>query len=666
MLSKDNHITTLPFIGDKQAEKLERLNILTIYDLLTHFPVKYSDNRKITLIKDIGIEDSAVIKAEITNIKTIYTRFRKSIIKTTVKDTSGEYELTWFNQPYLSKVFRKGDIYTYVLKKSAKTGKIYCKSYEKILEFDSQGEGGKIQPQYPQTKGITSKWLKARLKYILQNIDFLDLPENALENQHLLHLEQSFNEIHFPSNDDLLQKSIKRLQFEELLALQIGIYKRQQEVISLGGISINTNLEDLTEIISNLPYTLTDDQLSTLKEIIEDIKNDKPMNRLLNGDVGSGKTIIAILAIYLVHQAGYSSIVLAPTTILAKQHYQTFKNFFDTFNFNVDLITSSESIENSDDANRIIIGTHALLHRKNLPENTALVIVDEQHRFGVKQREQIRNNITKNHQPHYLMMTATPIPRTLTNILYTDMSVSFLRNMPINRKPVKTFVLENSKKHDCYDWIREKISNENKQAYLVFPLIEESENSKKLSVVKAYDDFCKNNFKGIKAGLLHGKMSDDEKNQIMTDFKDNKISILFSTTVIEVGIDVPNATIILIESAEFFGLAQLHQLRGRVGRGDEQSYCYVIPSKENENEEEILKRLKYFAKNNSGFDISQFDLESRGPGEVFGYKQSGIPNLKIANILDSQMVIKTKKFVEESLKIGYKPFFKDPSETIET
>lgn len=661
MLSLNDKVTSVPYIGDKQADKLGRLGISTVYDLITHFPAKYLDNRRISLIKDLGFEESSNIVATIDDIRTVYTRYRKVIVKTKIRDSSGTYEIDWFNQAFLSRVFRKGELYLFNMKRSARSGKLYCKSYEKV-DDDYTSSGGKISPQYPQTKGITSKWLRSRIRSVLDKISqnsIVDLPEEIKQEEGLISLNDAIEQIHFPSDERSLELAKDRLSFEELLSLQILLYKQKKLLSLKDAISIDIDRNNLLDIISKLPFSLTDDQIDSLKNIIDDLGKKTPMHRLLNGDVGAGKTIVAILSMYLVHEAGFSSIILAPTTILAKQHYETFKKFFDPFNINIDLITSDDRIEHPDDSNRMIIGTHALLYRDDLPDNTALVVIDEQHRFGVEQREKIKNTISKTFQPHYLMMTATPIPRTLTNVLYSDMQVSMIRSMPSHRRPIRSFVVENDKKDDCYKWLLEHILETDEQAYIVFPLIEDSDKVQRLAVTTEYKNLKKIYFNEVETALLHGRMKENQKSEIMNDFMNNRTKVLFSTSVIEVGIDVPNSTVMIIESAESFGLAQLHQLRGRVGRGDKQSYCYVIPSKEIEEKEMNIDRLEYFSKNCSGFDIAEYDLKHRGPGEVFGTQQSGIPNLKIADLLDTDMVLRTKQYVERSLESGYVPFFRD-------
>jgi len=369
-----------------------------------------------------------------------------------------------------------------------------------------------------------------------------------------------------------------------------------------------------------------------------------PMNRLLNGDVGSGKTVVASIAAYNAFLSGYSSIIMVPTTILAKQHYETISKLFEKFNIQVQLRITKKTIESSNQP-QIIIGTHALLYNTELPQNTGLVVVDEQHRFGVEQRTKISSKKNAELLPHYLTMTATPIPRTLTSVLYGDMDISLILNKPKDRLPTKTYLISPKKREECYKSIAKKVkeSNFDEQVFIIFPLIEESEKIDAKAATIEYENISKTWFQGLNTELLHGKMKEDEKNKILDDFKEKKIQALFSTSVIEVGIDMPNATMMVIDSAERFGLAQLHQFRGRIGRGDKQSYCFIIPNKYSS---QTRSRLSYFAKNNSGFDVAEFDLKSRGPGEVYGLRQTGIPLLKVADITDFDLLNESMEIAE--------------------
>ena len=354
------------------------------------------------------------------------------------------------------------------------------------------------------------------------------------------------------------------------------------------------------------------------------------MYRLLNGDVGSGKTVVAAAAAMITAKAGHSTIIMAPTTILAQQHYESLSKLLNDFDVKTQLLTAGMELEPTLKS-QVIIGTHALLFNKHLPENIALVIVDEQHRFGVSQREKLLAESQEGTRPHYLTMTATPIPRTLTNVIYGDMEVSVIKEMPKHRIPIKSHFVPNSKRGDCFKWVLKQIisSEKTEQAFIVFPLIDESDNSESKAATAEFEKLSKTAFKDLKVGLLHGRMKDDDKNQILEDFKNKKYNVLFSTTVIEVGIDIPDATIIVIEDADRFGLAQLHQLRGRVGRGKLKSYCFVLASAQIDENLKAQERLDYFCQNNSGFDVADYDLKARGPGEVYGVKQSGFQSLKL-------------------------------------
>jgi ATP-dependent DNA helicase RecG len=408
----------------------------------------------------------------------------------------------------------------------------------------------------------------------------------------------------------------------------------------------------LNKYIKTLPYNLTNDQNSAIEEILDSLDSEKPSNILLNGDVGSGKTVVAASAILNAISNGYSAVLLAPTTVLAKQHYTTFQNLFKDLSIEIDLCISKNKII-SDADNKLIIGTHAILFQKELPEDLNLVIIDEQHRFGVEQREHFRKD--GKFSPHYITMTATPIPRSLTEIFFGNLDVIEIKEKPSIRKEIKTFYTPYKKRNDCFEWINKHIKESKRndkpeQTFIIYPLIEDSANYSSKSVLTQYEILNKENFKDLKVEYLHGRLKEEEKTKLLEDFKDHKFDILISTTVIEVGIDIPDATIMVIEDAERFGLAQLHQLRGRVGRSDKQSYCYVIPGMQIDNEDKVKERLKYFADHSSGFDVAEYDLQTRGPGEVYGKLQSGTLNFKVASIQDIKTLKKARSVAKKILK----------------
>jgi ATP-dependent DNA helicase RecG len=434
-----------------------------------------------------------------------------------------------------------------------------------------------------------------------------------------------------------------------MLALAIKVEEQQRYLQNLTAKPIKVNSKLSNQFIKSLPYELTNDQNQAVEKILEEINSDKPSNILLNGDVGSGKTVVAAIAILNAISNGNSAILIAPTTVLANQHYQTFLEIFKDFNIDIDLCISSKKIMSNAD-NKLIIGTHAILFQKELPQDLNLIIIDEQHRFGVEQREHFRN--TKGESPHYISMTATPIPRSLTEIFFGNLEVLEIREKPSIRKEIETYYTPYPKRKDCFKWVQEKIleSNNEEQAFIIYPLIEDSENYTAKSVLTEYENLKEKDLNKLKVEFLHGKLKASEKTELLERFKNKEFDVLVSTSVIEVGIDIPNATIMVIEDAERFGLAQLHQLRGRIGRSDKQSYCYIIPGQEVEKDSEQQERLKYFASHSSGFDVADYDLQTRGPGEVYGNLQSGVLQFKVASIHDIPTLRKARKVAKQLVK----------------
>jgi ATP-dependent DNA helicase RecG len=461
----------------------------------------------------------------------------------------------------------------------------------------------------------------------------------------------AYSNIHFPENKTLAKESQKRLAFDELFIIQLSaaLVKKEWEKEKVGHqFKIDKTItEKINTFINKLPFQLTSAQNRAVKEILDDLSKNKPMNRFLQGDVGSGKTVVAAIACYLAYLNGYQSLFMAPTEILAKQHFQTLSMLFKDYSLKIGLQTKSEKINNKRNNSpisdfNIIIGTHALLNEKLQFNQVGLVIIDEQHRFGVRQRAMLKE---KGINPHLLTMTATPIPRTVALVLYGELDISYLDEMPKGRLPVKTYLIPQEKRADAYSWIKKQIKEKNESVFIVCPLIEESnvETMKSVKAAKKEFENLKEIFSEFKLGLLHGKLKTKEKNKVLEDFRSDKIKILVTTPVVEVGIDIPQATIMIIEAAERFGLAQLHQLRGRVGRSDKQSYCFLFT---NSKSAKITERLTFFAKNNLGIKLAEYDLQTRGPGEVYGEKQHGFIDLKIASFTDYHLISQTKKAVD--------------------
>ncbi len=652
-------ITEIKGIGEKLAEKFSKLNIETVQDLLFHIPFRYQDTSSIISIQEFKERGEGTFLAQIEKVSTAY--LRKKITTVRVKDDTGFLNLTYFNQTYLQKSLKKGDIYLFSAKITQRGNRknVYNPKFE-IFKEDPQKQTdlGKLVGIYPETKGLSSRIIRSKISDLQKETGYFKkllkdpLDKETLNEFRLISLSDAISKIHFPESQEDIDDARKRLAFDEMLRIAFKIetqaLKQQKEVSE----PMDIKSEILNDFIKSLPFELTDDQNKAVEEILEDTSKEKPMNRLLNGDVGSGKTVVSAIAILNTIKNGYSSILIAPTTVLAKQHYETFNKIFKNFNIDIELCISTKKIIKRVD-NKLIIGTHAILYEKELPKDLNLVVIDEQHRFGVEQREYFKEKTEKS--PHYLTMTATPIPRSLTEVFFGGLNVSEIRQKPKYQKEIKTYFTPYRKREDCFNWIKNKIKESKKnsiyenQVFVIYPLIEESEKLNAKAVLVEVE-YLKKLFKGLNVDFLHGRLKEKDKEKLLKDFREKKIQVLVSTTVIEVGIDIPDATIMVIEDAERFGLAQLHQLRGRVGRGEKESYCFVIPSSSVEKNSPSQKRLIYFANHNSGFEVAEYDLESRGPGEVYGLRQSGIPVFKVASIHDIKLLNKARKLAKIYLK----------------
>ena len=611
-------------VGEARAKTLNKLGIYTLNDLITYYPRDYEDRRLITNISET--EDGKKYTIEATVISPVVTRMLgryKSVEKVLVHDETGEICITWFNQPYIGKQIKMGEKYKFFGKIDTKLGKKEMNS----PVFDSSSKNvntGKIVPEYHLTYEIKPSIMRKIIQNgleIASNLDEIE-PEYIIKKYNLMGYDEAIHQIHFPSDFENFKKARKRLVFDELLAMQLGLLRLKGENNKEAkGIKYDKNIK-MSDVIKDLPFKLTNAQLRVLEEIDNDMEKSKPMNRLLQGDVGSGKTIVSIIAAYKAVKSGYQVAILAPTMILAKQHYINFNNVLKKYGIECELLVGGMTlkqkrealarIENNDV--NIIIGTHALLEENVIFNKLGLVVTDEQHRFGVKQRSKI---IAKGENPDVLVMSATPIPRTLALILYGDLDISIIDELPPNRKKVQTIAVSAKIEERINNFIKKEIKN-GRQAYIVCPLVDESENiedEKLTSAVELFNKYQKDEFKEYKLGLLHGKMKPKEKNEVMEKFKNGEIDILISTTVIEVGVDVQNASIMVIENAERFGLAQLHQLRGRVGRGEYESYCIL---KYGAKASKITKeRMEIMCKTDNGMEVAQKDLELRGSGDFF-------------------------------------------------
>lgn len=675
----DTPIQDLFMVGKTYASRLKKLDIRTVEDLLHHYPFRYDDFRLITKISQLQPGKKATIRAEIVVCQNAYTKRGKKIQKAIVRDDSGQIEIIWFNQVFIPKTLKPGLMVSFSGKVDFFGYKITLVSpeYELLKTPDYHfrlGETepgseyccihtGRLVPVYPETYGLSSKWLRSRIVPLLKKFapkipDWL--PESIKKTEKLIGLNSALQKIHFPQNEEEIKIARDRLKFDELFLIQLqAILRKKSWQKNKTSHSMDVDQKKILDFISQLPFTLTKAQNKAIKEILNDLKRKQPMNRLFEGDVGSGKTVVAAVALYTAHLNGLPSALMAPTEILAQQHYQTIKTLLEPFGLKIALLTGSQKIHNSKFSihnSDIFIGTHALIYDKVKIENLGLVIIDEQHRFGVEQRARL---IRKGKAPHILTMTATPIPRTIALTLYGDLDLSVLDEMPPGRKKIKTWVVPWQKRNDAYNWIKEQIAKEKSQAFIVCPLIEESEKESMKDIRAAtaeFDRLEKQVFPQLKLGLLHGKVKSKEKEKIINNFKNKNIDILVSTPVVEVGIDIPNATIMMIEGADRFGLAQLHQLRGRVGRSNKQSYCLLFTSSKNK---ENLQRLQAMQKYNSGFKLAEIDLEIRGPGEIYGTSQHGFVNLKIASFTDLNLIEKTQQKAKQiSKKIKNYPLLK--------
>jgi ATP-dependent DNA helicase RecG len=650
-LNKD--IQFIKGVGPSRVKLLNHLGIYTLYDLITYFPRDYEDRGKEKNIADIIDGEEALICAyPVGRVNEIHIRRNLTIYKLIVRDETGVCQITWYNQPYLKKMFSQNRRYKFFGKFKNEFGKVEVQSPVYELEENTKNTG-RIIPIYPLTYQLTQNTIRKIIETGLEETKGKleeTIPDYLMEKYKLDDVNTAIKHIHFPDTFDDFSEARKRLVFEELLSMQLALLNLKSKYENKDpGIQFDKKAR-MSDVIDILPFKLTKAQLRVLEEIDGDMESDKPMNRLLQGDVGSGKTIVALIAAYKAAKSGYQSVIMAPTAILAQQHYESFSSMLEKFGIKVELLISGitkkqkESIlKRLEDGDiDILIGTHAVLEDNVVFKNLGFVVTDEQHRFGVKQRTTI---VEKGQNPDVLVMSATPIPRTLALILYGDLDISIIDELPPNRKKIETYAVSKNMEARVNNFIAKNVSD-GRQCYIVCPLVEENEEINAKSVMEIYENYKNNVFPKFKVEYLHGKMKQKEKDAIMEEFKDGKIQILISTTVIEVGVNVPNANIMVIENAERFGLAQLHQLRGRVGRGEYQSYCIL---KYQGSSDIIKKRMKVISSTNDGFVISEKDLELRGTGDFFGTKQHGIPDFKIANLFTDMSILKDVQTIAMSI-----------------
>ena len=644
MVNLDKDIQYIKGVGPSRATLLKKLGTYNLGDLITYFPREYEDRGKEKKINELIDGEEALISAfPVGRINEIHIRKNLILYKLIVRDETGTCNITWYNQAYLKNIFKQNTRYKFFGKISKKYGAPEMQS--PVYETSENSKNtGKIIPIYPLTYNLSQNIIRKIIENGIKEVEGKleeTLPEYILKNYNLCDYNFAIKQIHFPDNFANFKLAKQRLVFEELFSMQLALLslKNKYEIRKTG--IIFDKSAKMIDIISKLPFKLTKAQLKVLEEIDNDMESKKPMNRLLQGDVGSGKTVVALVSAYKAVKSGYQVAVMAPTAILATQHLETFTELLKGTGIRCELLISGITKKKKEELLQklkngeidILIGTHALLEENVVFNKLGLVVTDEQHRFGVRQRTTI---VEKGENPDVLVMTATPIPRTLALILYGDLDISVIDELPPNRKEIKTYAVTKGMEFRVNTFISQNIE-EGRQCYVVCPLVEENEEINAKSVMEIYENYKNKIFPNYKVEYLHGKMKQKEKDNIMEKFKNGDIDILISTTVIEVGVNVPNSNIMVIENAERFGLAQLHQLRGRVGRGKYQSYCIL---KYQGNSEIIRERMKVISSTNNGFIISEKDLKLRGTGEFFGTRQHGIPEFKIANLFEDMGTLK--------------------------
>ncbi len=672
-------IEKLPFIGQAYAKKLHKVGIETAGDLLFYFPFRYDDFSEVKKISEVSLGEVVSVRGKILDIQNIRTWKKKmNLTEALIEDDSGAIKTVWFNQPFLIRNLKAGA-------NVSLSGKVvYAQeglqlsnpSYE-LLGSGQSLHTARLVPVYHETEGLSSKWLRAHIKPILKLSSEAEefMPSEILKSQRLYRLPNAISQIHFPDNTQKSQEAKRRLAFDELFLVQLYMMSQKKKWQELGAVKINFNKElekEIKNFVDSLPFKLTNGQKISSWKIIKDLEKNRPMNRLLEGDVGSGKTLVALISALAVIKSGYQAAFMAPTEILARQHFEEAKRRFKDINLKIALLTGSEGkvydcketkeinkkdiLENIKNGEiNFIIGTHSLIQEKVVFKNLAFSIVDEQHRFGIDQRAKLQQEVVNIKDglktvPHLLSMTATPIPRTLALTVYGDLDLSILDEMPIGRQKIITKLVAPVNRDLVYKFIYDQIKK-GRQAFVICPLIEESDFLEVKSATEEYEKLSKKIYPDLSIGLLHGRMKPKEKEEVMKKFSSGEVHILISTSVVEVGIDIPNASVMLIEGSDRFGLAQLHQFRGRVGRGKYQSFCFLFTDSTSST---TGRRLNALVKSDNGFELAEKDLQIRGPGELVGIRQSGLPDLAMASLSDAELIKTAREEAFNLISADYK------------
>ncbi|MDP3901214.1 MAG: ATP-dependent DNA helicase RecG [bacterium] len=658
-------LTSIPRVGEAYEKRLQKLGITTVRDLLFHFPNEYKDLSLTTPIKKLKEGEGICIRGTILEISEVRTfAKRMHLTEALVSDATGSIRVVWFNQPYLPSTLHKEDEVFLAGKLMRDKSGVFLNSplYEKVS--DEQIHTGRIVPFYAETKGVSSKWLRSAIRPLLSQLSLEDkLPEEIIKDKGLPSFRDAISQIHFPDSTDQVKRAQRRFSFEELFLISLFVLSERKRLAKIKAVQIPFSELAMKRLVASLPYQLTDDQRKAAFRILKDMEKPRPMNRILQGEVGSGKTIVAAMAALAVVKARHQAALLAPTEILAKQHFGTLGRQLAEMKATVGLLTGSTDLFLSPKLPRqavevsrkklltmakegkldVLLGTHAVIQDKVKFADLALVIVDEQHRFGVKQRAKLLSK--SDLIPHLLTMTATPIPRTLALTIYGDLDISTLKELPKGRKKTKTSIVPPEERKETYEFIKGELTKGN-QAFIICPRIEESEDEGIKTVEQEYKLLSEEVFPDFRVAKLHGKLASKEKERTMSQMARGKIDVLVSTSVVEVGVDIARATCMVIEGADRFGLAQLHQFRGRVGRSDIQSYCFLFTESGNEK---TKKRLEAVVSSEDGFQLAEQDLLLRGPGDFAGVKQWGIPDFAMKQLTNLKLVQEAREAAEELL-----------------